>query len=149
MPSPLTKLAAFTPGSVFPCTSPIIPNLHTSIVVVVVSAFFALSIAFLHDLSNRNQVTHFLVSAPFVEVHTLLYSFSLFKHPNQSLLERAGLRFNSRYDLNHPVSLLSMPPPPATCACFPLSGDQRNPTVLFTASLCLCPLPGHSRFRTA
>lgn len=60
----------------------------------------------LHCLSslswNRNQVTHFLISASFLETNTLLPSHSLLKHPNISLLERAGPRFNSRYDLNAP-----------------------------------------------
>lgn len=51
---------------------------------------------------NRNQVTHFLISASFLETNTLLQSHSLLKHPNISLLERAGPRFNSRYDLNAP-----------------------------------------------
>lgn len=97
-PSPLAKLATPTPGFVFLPTSP--PTRLTSS-----SPLSSLSFL-LHCLSslswNRNQVTHFLISASFLETNTLLQSHSLLKHPNILLLERAGPRFNSRYDLNAP-----------------------------------------------
>ena len=73
----------------------------------------------LHHLCCRNQVTHFLISAPFVATNTLLQSHSLLTHPNKSLLEHAGPRLSiAGMTSNRPFSLLPKPPPSATCACF-------------------------------
>lgn len=73
----------------------------------------------LYHLCSRNQVTHFLISAPFVKTNTLLLSHSLFIHLNKSLRNALALgSIAAGTTSNHPVSLLPHSPPAATCARF-------------------------------
>lgn len=103
----------------------------------------------LHDLCSKNQVTHFLISAPFLETNALFQSHSLLTNPNKSLLERAGPRINSRYDLKSPIFIVTKTAAISHVYLFPLSGHQRNTAVLFTSSPSLCPLSSQSRLRSA
>ena len=91
------------------------------------------------------KFTHFLISAPFIETHTLLSaSLHSLKHPTQIASRRAGLIFNSRYDLNAPRFIVLNNAPAQATACFPLSDDQRNMIVLFILTFTLCLYPSYS-----
>ena len=96
------------------------------------------------NLGPEIKFTHFLISAPFIGFHTLLQlQIHSLKHPTQIASRRAGLIFNSRYDLNaRPFIVLNNAPPPSHCL-LPLSDNQRDMTVLFISTFALCPTLEH------
>ena len=103
-PSSLAKLICLTPAQ--PYLTPGLVFLCTAISIIVVDSSlssFLTSLPLLHDLRSRNQVTPFLISLPFRRSqHSFTVPVTLLESINKSLLQRAGFRFNSRYDLKSP-----------------------------------------------
>lgn len=150
-PRPLAKLAALPldlpaePAFSFTSYLPTRPKLQARRRRCLLTSLLCTSSSLVEQKSSHS----FLDLCFFPPIHTLLQLHSLFQTTTDSLLERAGLKFNSRYDLKSPVFIVANTAAVSHVACFPLSGDQRNTAVPFTSSFSLCPLPRHSRIRTA
>ena len=118
--------------------------MYEHLVNLVVAVFFTL----LHSLIRcwtRNQVHSFLdLCSLYRNSRSFTASIHSLEHSTQIASRRAGLIFNSRYDLNSPRFIVLNNAPPQATACFPLSDDQRDTTVLFISTFTLCPRPSHS-----
>lgn len=136
-PSPLSEISYPLPLDLSFFVPP-----HTSNLVVVVAPSSA---------SVEQKSSHSFLDLCFL--HRNQHSFTAFIHSLKIQINRFWNALASSSiagtTSSHPVSLLPKPPPSATCACFPLSGDQRNITSLFTSTFRLISLPKHSRPQTA